>query len=62
MTSYGEEATHLGSAAALTKDDWVYGQYRESGVLLHRGFTLDNFMSQVYTNDLDLNKGRQMVY
>jgi 2-oxoisovalerate dehydrogenase E1 component alpha subunit len=25
MTSYGEEATHMGSAAALTLDDVVYG-------------------------------------
>lgn len=25
MTSYGEEATHMGSAAALTNDDVVYG-------------------------------------
>lgn len=31
MTSYGEEATHIGSAAALKPDDLVYGQYRESG-------------------------------
>lgn len=25
MTSYGEEATHMGSAAALTLDDVIYG-------------------------------------
>lgn len=25
MTSYGEEATHMGSAAALTLDDVVFG-------------------------------------
>ncbi len=25
MTNYGEEATHLGSAAALTLDDVVFG-------------------------------------
>lgn len=34
MTSTGEEATHLGSAAALTLDDVVFGQYRETGVLV----------------------------
>lgn len=60
MTSYGEEATHMGSAAALTLDDVVFGQYREAGVLLYRGFTLDQFMNQCYSNDLDLGKGRQM--
>jgi 2-oxoisovalerate dehydrogenase E1 component alpha subunit len=60
MTSYGEEATHMGSAAALTLDDVVYGQYREAGVLLYRGFTLDEFMNQMYSNALDYGKGRQM--
>lgn len=40
MTNYGEEATHLGSAAALSADDIIYAQYREAGVLLYRGFKL----------------------
>ena len=31
MTSYGEEATHIGSAAALQDTDPVFAQYRESG-------------------------------
>ena len=31
MTNYGEEATHVGSAAALNPRDLVYGQYREAG-------------------------------
>lgn len=60
MTSYGEEATHFGSAAALKNEDVIYGQYREAGVLLHRGFTLAQFMNQCYSNSLDLGKGRQM--
>ncbi|KAJ3123386.1 hypothetical protein HK098_001930 [Nowakowskiella sp. JEL0407] len=60
MTSYGEEATHLGSAAALTLDDIIMGQYREAGVLLYRGFTISQFMNQCYSNSLDLGKGRQM--
>jgi 2-oxoisovalerate dehydrogenase E1 component alpha subunit len=60
MTNYGEEATHMGSAAALTLDDVIYGQYREAGVLLYRGFTLQQFMDQCYSNAHDLGKGRQM--
>ncbi|KAI9094425.1 thiamine diphosphate-binding protein [Phlyctochytrium arcticum] len=60
MTSYGEEATHMGSAAALTLDDVIYGQYREAGVLMYRGFTLEQFMNQCYSNELDFGKGRQM--
>ena len=31
-----------------------------SGVLLHRGFPLDQFMHQCYSNCNDLGKGRQM--
>ncbi|KAF2364995.1 Dehydrogenase E1 component [Trinorchestia longiramus] len=60
MTNYGEEGTHIGSAAALDPRDLVYGQYREAGVLMWRGFTLDNFMNQCYGNIGDLGKGRQM--
>ena len=60
MTNYGEEATHIGSAAALNDDDVIYAQYREAGVLLYRNFTMQNFMDQVYTNVNDPGKGRQM--
>ena len=31
MTHFGEEATSVGSAAALTLKDMVYSQYREAG-------------------------------
>lgn len=37
MTSFGEEATHIGSAAVLDPEDEIFGQYREAGVLLWRG-------------------------
>lgn len=32
MTNYGEEGTHVGSAAALDDSDLVFGQYREAGM------------------------------
>lgn len=60
MTNYGEEATHFGSAAALDSEDMVFGQYREAGVIMWRGYNLDDFMNQVYSNELDPGKGRQM--
>uniref|UniRef100_A0A8C4TJJ3 2-oxoisovalerate dehydrogenase subunit alpha n=1 Tax=Erpetoichthys calabaricus TaxID=27687 RepID=A0A8C4TJJ3_ERPCA len=60
MTNYGEEGTHMGSAAALEPTDLVFGQYREAGVLMYRGFPLDLFMAQCYANADDLGKGRQM--
>ncbi|KAI6042722.1 thiamine diphosphate-binding protein [Pisolithus marmoratus] len=61
MTSYGEEATIIGSAAALAPDDEVLGQYREMGVLLWRGFGIDGIMAQCFGNLEDRSgKGRQM--
>jgi len=60
MTNYGEEATHIGSAAALNPKDLVFGQYREAGVLMYRGFSLDQFMHQCYSNCMDGGKGKQM--
>ncbi|XP_020289068.1 2-oxoisovalerate dehydrogenase subunit alpha, mitochondrial isoform X2 [Pseudomyrmex gracilis] len=60
MTNTGEEAVQIGSAAALTPEDTVYAQYRETGVLLHRGYPLIKFMNQCYGNCEDDGKGRQM--
>lgn len=60
MTNYGEEGTQVGSAAALSLEDLVFSQYREAGVLMWRGFTLENFMDQCYGNDRDFGKGRGM--
>ncbi|CAO3639366.1 unnamed protein product [Mucor fragilis] len=59
MTHYGEEAM-IGSAAALSPEDIVFGQYREAFMLVYRGFTLDEFVNQCFSNELDYGKGRQM--
>ena len=60
LTCSGEEGIHFGTAAALDSEDEVYCQYREAGVFMWRGFTLDNFMNQCFGNKLDIGKGRQM--
>lgn len=60
LTSNGEEAINIASAAALSMDDIVLPQYREPGVLLWRGFTLQEFANQCFGNKLDYGKGRQM--
>nr|XP_023015787.1 2-oxoisovalerate dehydrogenase subunit alpha, mitochondrial [Leptinotarsa decemlineata] len=60
MTNYGEEATHIGSAAALSMNDLVYGQYREAGVLMWRGYSLQQFVDQCYGNKDDPGHGKQM--
>ena len=60
MTSQGEEGTCVGSASALEKEDVVFSQYREAGVFVQRGFTLTNFMSQLFANAKDSGRGRNM--
>ncbi|XP_020680288.1 2-oxoisovalerate dehydrogenase subunit alpha 2, mitochondrial isoform X2 [Dendrobium catenatum] len=60
LTSTGEEAINIASAAALSNEDVVFPQYREPGVLLWRGFTLQEFANQCFGNKSDYGKGRQM--
>lgn len=60
MQCLGEEATTVGSAAALSDQDMIMAQYREQGALRYRGFTLEQFMNQLFSNEKDLGKGRQM--
>ncbi|SDL74592.1 2-oxoisovalerate dehydrogenase E1 component alpha subunit [Franzmannia pantelleriensis] len=56
----GEEATVVGATAALRDDDMIMAQYREQGALAYRGFSIDEFMNQLFGNALDYGKGRQM--
>lgn len=60
MTCHGEEAIHIGAASALEMQDTVLAQYREAGLLMWRGFTLEQFTDQCFSNKADLGKGRQM--
>ncbi|SET57327.1 thiamine pyrophosphate-dependent dehydrogenase E1 component subunit alpha [Thalassotalea agarivorans] len=60
MAALGEEAASVGSAAGLADQDMIMAQYREQGALMYRGFTLDQFMNQLFSNEQDLGKGRQM--
>lgn len=60
MTSQGEEGTCVGSASALESEDVVFTQYREAGVFVQRGFTFENFMSQLFANSKDPGSGRNM--
>ncbi|MDP5032401.1 MAG: thiamine pyrophosphate-dependent dehydrogenase E1 component subunit alpha [Paraglaciecola sp.] len=56
----GEEASTVGSAAALEPQDMIMSQYREQGTLAFRGYTTEQFMDQMFSNEKDPNKGRQM--
>lgn len=60
MTCTGEEAAIVGSVAALDQEDVILAQYREHAALRYRGFTTEQFMNQMFSNEKDLGKGRQM--
>jgi len=58
--STGEEAAVVGSAYALTDDDWIFPALRQGGAALMRGMPLTTYIAQIYGNSLDVQKGRQM--
>ncbi|KAF2239648.1 dehydrogenase E1 component [Viridothelium virens] len=60
MVSAGEEGIAVGSASALDPADVIFAQYRETGIYKYRGFTLDDFMSQLFSNRNDPGRGRNM--
>lgn len=60
MSSNGEEACAVGSAAALELGDWMYPQYREAGILFWRGFSIENYIHHMFGDAKDLILGRQM--
>jgi pyruvate dehydrogenase E1 component alpha subunit len=59
-TCTGQEAVPVALGFALQHSDWVFPALRESSVLLVRGFPLVSYLAQVFGNDRDLLKGRQM--
>jgi pyruvate dehydrogenase E1 component alpha subunit len=60
LSSAGEEACSVASAAALQLQDWLYPQYRESGILFWRGFTILEYVHHMFGDCEDLAHGRQM--
>ena len=58
--SIGEEALMIGTAAALRESDWVVPCYREMGVALYRGMSLDQVVANMFGTADDPVQGRQM--
>ena len=56
----GQEAVAVGAGLALENRDWVFQALRESGVMLVRGYALSAYVAQLFGNELDPMKGRQM--
>lgn len=60
LSSRGEEACAVASAAALDPADWMYPQYRELGIMFWRGFSIQEYLHHMFCNGKDLLLGRQM--
>ncbi|MEO1336090.1 MAG: thiamine pyrophosphate-dependent enzyme [Myxococcota bacterium] len=56
----GQEATPVATAAALQPTDLIFPGLREGVAMLYRGFSLETFLCQVFGNQKDVLKGRQM--
>lgn len=60
MSSRGEEACAVATAAALDSNDWIYPQYREAGTIFWRGWTPQEYIHHMFCNGSDIILGRQM--
>jgi 2-oxoisovalerate dehydrogenase E1 component alpha subunit len=56
----GEEAAIIGSAFAMRKQDWLFPCYREFGAALMRGLPFQRFIDNMFGNENDTVRGRQM--
>ena len=59
-TASGQEASVVGTAAAMEPQDWLVPALREPGAGLLRGMALSDYVSQILGNAADPTKGRQM--
>lgn len=60
VDSSGHEACQIGSAFALSSNDWVFPYYRDSGICLVKGLSLKELMDHAMANAEDTSMGRQL--
>lgn len=60
MKSTGEEAIGVAQSLALAADDMCFPTYRVQGWLIARGYPLVDMINQIYSNERDPLKGRQL--
>ena len=60
VTSFGEEATQIGTAHALRDEDWIVPAYRQHGIAMYRGVSLYTMAAHLFGNTDDAVVGRQM--
>ncbi len=60
MKCTGEEAVAVAQSMVLSREDMAFPTYRQQGILIARGYPLVDMMNQVYSNEKDPLKGRQL--
>ena len=60
MQALGEEAVACAFRMALEKGDMNFPTYRQQGLLIAGGYSIYTMMNQIYSNELDPVKGRQL--
>jgi 2-oxoisovalerate dehydrogenase E1 component alpha subunit len=60
MQHMGEEAVSCAVRKALLPGDMNFPTYRQAGLLIAGGHSLEDMMCQIYSNERDPLKGRQM--
>ncbi|MAS05430.1 MAG: 3-methyl-2-oxobutanoate dehydrogenase (2-methylpropanoyl-transferring) subunit alpha [Ahrensia sp.] len=60
MQHLGEEAISCAFGKALEPGDMNFPTYRQAGLLITAGYPLTSMMNQVYSNDGDSARGRQL--
>lgn len=60
MQCLGEEAIGTGQALALEDGDMCFPSYRQQNILIAKGVPLVDMMCQLYSNERDPLKGRQL--
>jgi len=60
MQHMGEEAVSCAFRKAILPGDMNFPTYRQAGLLIAAGYKLEDMMCQIYSNEKDPLKGRQM--
>lgn len=60
MQALGEEAVACAFRKAMRKGDMNFPTYRQQGLLIAGGYSIHKMMNQIYSNELDPVKGRQL--
>ncbi|MFN0022592.1 MAG: 3-methyl-2-oxobutanoate dehydrogenase (2-methylpropanoyl-transferring) subunit alpha [Parvularculaceae bacterium] len=60
MQALGEEAVACAFRSAMSEGDMNFPTYRQQGLLIAGGYSLTTMMNQIYSNERDPMKGRQL--